>query len=69
SDFKLSEIMQNYWVNFAKYGDPNGSGLPEWKPVTEKGGKLLELNDELTMIDDPYMDIYRILDKYQAEQN
>jgi len=22
--------MQNYWVNFAKTGNPNGEGLPGW---------------------------------------
>ncbi len=26
----LSQIMQGYWINFAKTGDPNGPGLPEW---------------------------------------
>ncbi|MBQ3912535.1 MAG: carboxylesterase family protein [Lachnospiraceae bacterium] len=68
ADFELSEKMLNYWVNFAKYGDPNGDGLPVWDPVTVKGGKLLELNEKISMTDDPYMSIYRILDKYQAEQ-
>jgi len=32
TDHKLSQIMQTYWVNFAKFGDPNGQGLPHWNP-------------------------------------
>lgn len=24
--------MSTYWTNFIKSGDPNGNGLPEWKP-------------------------------------
>ncbi|GAA3752943.1 carboxylesterase/lipase family protein [Terriglobus aquaticus] len=30
ADYKLSDTMQNYWVNFAKTGNPNGTGLPTW---------------------------------------
>jgi para-nitrobenzyl esterase len=29
-DFKVSETMQNYFLNFIKTGNPNGSGLPTW---------------------------------------
>ncbi len=29
-DFKVSETMQNFFANFIKTGNPNGSGLPEW---------------------------------------
>jgi para-nitrobenzyl esterase len=29
-DREISALMQKYWVNFARSGDPNASGLPPW---------------------------------------
>lgn len=34
-DHKVSEVMQNYFANFVKTYNPNGSGLPEWKPISK----------------------------------
>lgn len=29
-DYKVSELMQNYFANFIKTANPNGAGLPKW---------------------------------------
>jgi para-nitrobenzyl esterase len=29
-DYALSELMQTYWTQFARDGDPNGDGVPKW---------------------------------------
>ncbi len=30
-DLKVADQMSSYWVNFARTGNPNGSGLPTWQ--------------------------------------
>jgi para-nitrobenzyl esterase len=32
-DERVSEVMQGYFANFIKSGDPNGPGLPAWPPA------------------------------------
>ncbi|MFP5210935.1 MAG: carboxylesterase/lipase family protein [Acidobacteriota bacterium] len=46
-DRKLSEQMMSYWTNFAKTGDPNGTGLPEW-PRYDKTGEIIRLDSTIT---------------------
>ena len=29
-DYKLAQLMETYWTNFAKMGNPNSSGVPPW---------------------------------------
>jgi len=45
-DRKLSEEMMGYWTNFAKTGDPNGAGLPEW-PKYGKEDELIHLDSTI----------------------
>jgi len=45
-DYMLADTMQSYWTNFAKTGDPNGGGLPQWRPFSEKSGDYIEFGDD-----------------------
>ncbi len=38
-DYKVSEVMQNYFANFIKTANPNGSGLPKW-PAANSGNSV-----------------------------
>ena len=68
-DYALSDTMQQYWVNFAKTGNPNGDGLPTWEMRDENQSKLLQLDTDIKMIEDPNSELYKIIDKYQATFN
>ena len=42
ADKKISADVQRYWVNFAKTGNPNGKGLPEWPKFDAAARPYLE---------------------------
>lgn len=64
-DYVLSDTMQQYIVNFAKTGNPNGKGLPQWERRDANQDKLLQLDTTVRMVDDPNNALYEVIDKYQ----
>ena len=61
-DRKLSETMQQYFVNFIRTGDPNGEGLPEWPANTGAVNRVLVLDETIRMDADPFAMLYPVLD-------
>jgi para-nitrobenzyl esterase len=42
-DQAVARLMNTYWANFAKTGDPNGPGLPKWPRYNPSKDELLEV--------------------------
>jgi para-nitrobenzyl esterase len=66
-DRKLSGEMMDYWTNFAKTGDPNGQGLPQW-PRFDKDSMTLNLDSEITTGPDTTHARYEFLLKWMPKR-
>lgn len=44
--YLLAEKMSSAWLNFAKTGNPNATGLPHWDPYTITGGATMVFDGE-----------------------
>ena len=43
---RLSNLLQTYWTNFAKSGEPNASGLPDWPSWSDEKTEFLVINKD-----------------------
>jgi para-nitrobenzyl esterase len=43
-DYKVSQVMQDYFANFIKTGNPNGKGLPTWPKFSEGQRIVIDVN-------------------------
>ena len=43
-DYKVSQIMQEYFANFIKTGNPNGKGLPNWPKFGDGQRIVIDVN-------------------------
>ena len=49
----LAKIMNSYWVNFAKTGNPNGAGLPNWPLYNKQLQQILDVELDGKVISKP----------------
>ncbi len=61
-DYKTSEMMQKYWSNFAKTGDPNGEGLAKWPAYKgDSGWQVMHLSPDPAAKEDDHRARYLFL--------
>jgi len=66
-DKVLSELLISYWINFAKKGDPNGSGLPVWPVFDEKEQKTMFFDKAPSARTHPNVDKIKAFDAHFAK--
>jgi para-nitrobenzyl esterase len=64
-DYKVSLIMEEYFANFVKTGNPNGTGLPLWPAFKgDKAGKVMVIDVNTRAEDEKYRDRYLWLNQF-----
>jgi para-nitrobenzyl esterase len=64
NDFTISDAMGTYWTNFAKYGHPNGEGVPEWPAFNDAKSEVMYFNQKPEIGLVPSVESLRVLDAY-----
>ncbi len=64
--YALADKMSKAWVAFARTGDPNHGGLPNWAPFDNTKRAIMIFNDECKLVNDPYGPEQRLLHQIQA---
>ena len=65
-DLAISETVSTYWTNFAKFGDPNGAGVPAWPRFSEAEPKVMVFHNTASVGPVPSEAALKVLDTYFA---
>ena len=57
----LAAKVSDAWINFARKGDPNHSGLPNWPKYTAANGPVMVFDRECQLKEDPDRDLRKVV--------
>jgi para-nitrobenzyl esterase len=63
-DLEISDAIITYWTNFAKYGDPNGKGVPGWPAFSEANPVVMYFSQTPHTGPVPSLEPMKVLDAY-----
>jgi para-nitrobenzyl esterase len=66
TDIDISDAMATYWTNFAKYGDPNGNGVPAWPAFNDATPIVMYFGQNPHTGPVPSAASLKVLDRYFA---
>jgi para-nitrobenzyl esterase len=66
SDEAISETMAAYQTSFAKFGDPNGPGIPKWPAFNDANPVLMYFSQTAHTRPVPSADALKVMDQYFA---
>jgi para-nitrobenzyl esterase len=68
-DEKMAHKMSTYWANFAKTGNPNGAGLPDWPNYHSSTDMLMDFSEDGPVAKtDPWKQRLDLTEKLAARQ-
>lgn len=67
ADLRLSETMVSYWTNFARAGNPNAPGLPEWPEYNDTDDQYVNFCDSPRVESNPLRSACDGIDKIRMQ--
>jgi para-nitrobenzyl esterase len=68
-DHAVTEAVMDYWVQFARTGDPNLPGRPEWPLYAAKNQVVMEIGDNIAAVEASDTTLCKLFDPEHREKS
>ncbi|TKK71771.1 carboxylesterase family protein [Ilyomonas limi] len=67
-DYAVSKVMQAYFANFIKNGNPNSAGLPQWPATTSSNPvPVMQIDVHPKVVPSPFEQRYHLMEQYAGK--